>query len=699
MGDFNLHHTRWQSSWSRSTSRSPEQFVDWVESNNLSLLLPIDEATHNRGKVLDLAFGSCSLIAKSHCAVASHLDTTSDHASLLTMVDWIEHNVPQRKLRPDTLDSMLFNRLLFISINQVAPLPPSPNPDSLDTFALGLTDAIRLAYSGSARRTLGYGTGSKFPDKVPATTLAEKREIFAANLLVNLAEAGVIPLYAPSVSVRTLIFPPLSRQEVRDTLLKAGYNVPGLDEIPTAILRCAWPRVADLVHSLFSGCISLGYHPHCFRQAILIMIEKPNKPDLSSPRTYRPIALLSVLGKGLERLLAKRMSWIAIRHKIIAIQQFGALPGRSAVDLTICLTHDVGRALSEGRSASMLTLDLKGSFDAVLPGRLHVNILASKALKVANPLRSLGNTFRGCNSTLFRQAKIACILPIAYYGAETWWPGRYPAAPRNCTVSNRVDSHISLLRKVALSSARAILPVYLTTPTPILYRDAGLLPDIELDVKLRQSSLRIHRLDPRHPLRRRAIWALSHGCRIYRLFGWAFSLPKTEFLDPLLLPPSHTQDSWYSCTRRVTSSSLRPQVAIPSQDILAYSDGGRAETESGRRVGGGVAIMQAGRVVLSKPLPLSPTLEVFDAEAFTALHTVELALSLPSARFANNLWVFLDHLDVARLLLSTPLCSCQEAFIRFANNAAVWPLRQRLPHTVPGKIIVRWIPGHSGIWV
>ncbi|KAI0992026.1 hypothetical protein K3495_g16160, partial [Podosphaera aphanis] len=323
------------------------------------------------------------------------------------------------------------------------------------------------------------------------------------------------------------------------------------------------------------------------------MIQKPNKPDLSSPRAYRPIALLSVLGKGLERLLAKRMSWIAIRHKILATQQFGALPGRSAVDLTTCLTHDVERALSEGRSASMLTLDVKGAFDAVLPGRLvrrmreqgwpdclvrwvgsfatdrsvhikldgetgppqqvdcglpqgspvspilfmlyisplfrlgnvhrrfgyaddvailetrnslqenctsltealkealawgreegitfdpnkselqhfsrrrvdkdpsstpviefeqfsvaenatrpytrwlgvyfdkklsfkwHVNILASKALKVANALRSLGNTSRGCNPNLLRQATIACILPIAYYGAETWWSGRY----------------------------------------------------------------------------------------------------------------------------------------------------------------------------------------------------------------------------------------------------------------------------------
>ena len=59
-----------------------------------------------------------------------------------------------------------------------------------------------------------------------------------------------------------------------------------------------------------------------------------------------------------------------MREKILACQQFGALPRRSIIDLTICITHDIERALNEGRTASMLTLDVKGAFDFVLPGRL-----------------------------------------------------------------------------------------------------------------------------------------------------------------------------------------------------------------------------------------------------------------------------------------------------------------------------------------
>jgi hypothetical protein len=35
-----------------------------------------------------------------------------------------------------------------------------------------------------------------------------------------------------------------------------------------------------------------------------------------------------------------------------------------------CLTHDVEKALTFGYKASLLTMDVKGAFDVVLPGRL-----------------------------------------------------------------------------------------------------------------------------------------------------------------------------------------------------------------------------------------------------------------------------------------------------------------------------------------
>ena len=58
------------------------------------------------------------------------------------------------------------------------------------------------------------------------------------------------------------------------------------------------------------------------------------KRDRSLPKSYRPIALLSCLGKGLERLLARRLAHSALKLGILARDQCSAVPKRAATDLT-----------------------------------------------------------------------------------------------------------------------------------------------------------------------------------------------------------------------------------------------------------------------------------------------------------------------------------------------------------------------------
>ena len=211
---------------------------------------------------------------------------------------------------------------------------------------------------------------SMFPNSPPASSPEAKREVLARNLLQNVAEVEDIPLDAPSVASATLSFPEITATEIRSAVLNAANTSPGSDEVPTTVIRVAWPLIEIYISSLYRACLNTGHHPACFRSVVLAILAKPNKTDRSSPRSYQPIALLSVLGKRLKRLIARRLSWIAVKHKVLTTQHFGALPLRSAVDLTTCLTHDVEQALNQKFTATLLTLDIKGAFNAVLPGRL-----------------------------------------------------------------------------------------------------------------------------------------------------------------------------------------------------------------------------------------------------------------------------------------------------------------------------------------
>ncbi|TIC95781.1 putative RNA-directed DNA polymerase from transposon BS [Colletotrichum higginsianum] len=199
----------------------------------------------------------------------------------------------------------------------------------------------------------------------------EKRDLFARVLLRNAAISTDIPAESPGPRLEAnLPFPRVTKDEVQTSIFSARSTTPGSDGITTAVLKTAWPVIEDIVFRLYSGCVCEGWHPTCFKEAILVILPKPGKRDRALPRSYRPIALLSVLGKGLERLVARRLAWITVKFQVLHDQQFGALPLRSCSDLIAAAIHDIECAWQRGRVTSMLTLDIKGAFDAVLPGRL-----------------------------------------------------------------------------------------------------------------------------------------------------------------------------------------------------------------------------------------------------------------------------------------------------------------------------------------
>ena len=134
------------------------------------------------------------------------------------------------------------------------------------------------------------------------------------------------------------------------------------------------PAWRDWIVRLFDLCLSQGHHPRVFRNAEVIVIPKPGKDDLSNPKNWRPISLLSVLGKGIERLVARRLAFWALKAGVTSPQHLGALPGRSAVDLVECLVHDIENAWANKKVCTLATVDIESAFDGVQPGRLAVRL-------------------------------------------------------------------------------------------------------------------------------------------------------------------------------------------------------------------------------------------------------------------------------------------------------------------------------------
>lgn len=135
--------------------------------------------------------------------------------------------------------------------------------------------------------------------------------------------------------------------EVQEAVFYAGNISPGIDKIPPFIIKKAWPLYKEEITLLFQLCLPEGYYPLVFKTAVLCAPPKPGKRPKHLPRSYCLIALLSCLGKVLERIVARRLGDIALKFRLVSPLHFGAIPGRSAVDAAATLTHDVERAWEE----------------------------------------------------------------------------------------------------------------------------------------------------------------------------------------------------------------------------------------------------------------------------------------------------------------------------------------------------------------
>ncbi|RXG41045.1 hypothetical protein VDGE_20064 [Verticillium dahliae] len=211
-------------------------------------------------------------------------------------------------------------------------------------------------------------------DNTTITAPAEKADFLRRKLLERNSANEDIDPNTPTCPRRVIPWTrELGPEEVRAAVISVSNTSPGGDSITVKMFQAVWPSTKDCIHRLFQACLDQGYHPRRYRHADTVMIPKPNR-DASSHKGWRPISLLLTIGKGIERLIARRMAWLCISEQVLNPQVAGALPKRSSNDIVGCLTHDVEAAMNRNQVATLVTFDIEGAFDAALKGRLSVRL-------------------------------------------------------------------------------------------------------------------------------------------------------------------------------------------------------------------------------------------------------------------------------------------------------------------------------------
>ena len=140
----------------------------------------------------------------------------------------------------------------------------------------------------------------------------------------------------------------------------------GLDDINPKILNfCAQSLLQPVCH-LFNISISTSKLPIQWRSHRITPIHKSGDKSLIS--NYRPISLLCVLSKVLEKVMYNRI--ITYLENSFTAQQFGFLPRRSALQQLLLFTRSLLESKTKHEGVDIIYMDFKKAFDSVSHSRL-----------------------------------------------------------------------------------------------------------------------------------------------------------------------------------------------------------------------------------------------------------------------------------------------------------------------------------------
>ena len=109
-------------------------------------------------------------------------------------------------------------------------------------------------------------------------------------------------------------------------------------------------------------CMQRTKIPKIWRRAKIIAILKPGKSPKEAG-SYRPISLLSVCFKLLERLIYNRL--LPVVDPQLPREQAGFRPGRSTVEQVVKLTEDIKTAFDNRKECGAVFVNLSAAYDTV----------------------------------------------------------------------------------------------------------------------------------------------------------------------------------------------------------------------------------------------------------------------------------------------------------------------------------------------
>ena len=156
----------------------------------------------------------------------------------------------------------------------------------------------------------------------------------------------------------------ISTEEIEDYIKNLDTTkASGPDIISAKMLKEAGSSIAPSLLKLFTLSINKSVFPCQWKKANVTPLFKKDDPSLLN--NYRPISLLSLVGKLLERVIFKHVYNYLLDNNIITVKQSGFKPGDSSSCQLSHLYHLFCKALDDKKEVRIVFCDISKAFDRV----------------------------------------------------------------------------------------------------------------------------------------------------------------------------------------------------------------------------------------------------------------------------------------------------------------------------------------------
>ena len=158
---------------------------------------------------------------------------------------------------------------------------------------------------------------------------------------------------------------PLLDTTTLDKLIKSlPTNVAtGLDGISAPLLKLISPAILESLTKVLNCSIQSGICPSALKLARVTPVHKSG--SASDPNNFRPISVLPIISKLLERHICTQLMLYLRSFNLIVSTQSGFRPHHSTESILIKMTDDWLEAMDQGLYTGAIYLDLRKAFDVV----------------------------------------------------------------------------------------------------------------------------------------------------------------------------------------------------------------------------------------------------------------------------------------------------------------------------------------------